>query len=582
MKKIHKIITMSLMGAAILTSACSDSFLEKFPESNYTGDSFYSSDEAVLKAGEPLYNRAWFNFNRRAMMGLGSFRANDAWNPYASAEFARFQTTALTPEVVQAWSSLFTVVTMSNSILHDVGQNAGPAVSEAVKNQAMGEAYLMRGASYFYMLRIWGPTILFENNDETVLNPMRPLNPEEDVLKFVIRDFRKAAELLPERGSDGRASRYAAKALLAKALLARSGWNKGGTRDAADLSECIALCEDVIDNSGARLIDYEDLFKYQHNDNEETLLAMKWASPITGNWGERNALLSDLSFSDVCDVNCWGNDLCASVDMLELYNQEPKELNKRLKATFFTEDVHYDYIKSASGGFTYEKKWAQVKKGVVGSKEDVNGELAAQASPLNTYIIRLADVHLIHAEAALGNNEKLSSGRGLESFNAVRQRAGLDPKTEITFEDIIRERRVEFCMEYCNWFDMLTWYRWKPEYMLDYFNNKQHRGIFFNSGNIEKFEDMEKNGIFRYTFSSAWNEDGHYWSDALYDENDEIILLTKEEGYVFDVKAIMEGNGEKRIEINESNVFLPYPEADVLQNPYLKEAPQPYDFGDDE
>jgi hypothetical protein len=35
------------------------------------------------------------------------------------------------------------------------------------------------------------------------------------------------------------------------------------------------------------------------------------------------------------------------------------------------------------------------------------------------------------------------------------------------------------------------------------------------------------------------------------------------------------------ITLNESNVFMPYPESDVIQNHYLKEAPQPYNFGEE-
>lgn len=140
-------------------------------------------------------------------------------------------------------------------------------------------------------------------------------------------------------------------------MLAHSGWNNGGTRRQEELSECISLCQDVIANSGATLLeDFEQLFMPQYNDNEETLLAMRWASPITGGWGELNALVSDLSFSDVCDVNCWGNDMHGSIDMMDLFNEEPGD-SMRLRATFFTEDRHYDYIKSAHGGYTYDKKW---------------------------------------------------------------------------------------------------------------------------------------------------------------------------------------------------------------------------------
>lgn len=557
-----KIFSLSgLLGLSMLSVGCSDDFLEIYPESNYTGESFYSSDEAVLKAGEPLYNRAWFNFNRRAILGIGSYRANDAWNPYATAEFARFQTTALTPELIQAWSSLHLAVTMSNSIIKDLTNNCDSKVSAEAKNRVLGEAFLTRGTAYFYMVRTWGPCILFEDNDNVVISPLRPLNPEEDVLKFIIRDFRRAAELLPETGSNGRVSKYAAEAMLAKALLAHSGWNKG-SRDEAELAECIALCEDVIDNSGASLMDdFHQLFRYQNNNNSESLYAMQWADPLVKAWGTYNCLLSDLSFGDVCDVSCWGSNLQPSPDMIEYFNQGAFGV-ERWGATFFTEDFYYPYIKSQHGGYTYNKKWCQLKKGVVGCKEDNDGKLASMASPLNTYILRLADVYLTHAEACLGNKSSLTGGRGLESFNAIRTRAGVPEFESIDFWTIVRERRMEFCMEYCNWFDMVSWYRWKPQEMLSFFNEEQHRGYEIKNNGVERINRGDGSFKLNYLFANhnIWrlNADGTDnpdWSVDGYRPHD--IILT------------------------EANIFMPYPEADVLQNPYLSKAPEPYDFGDD-
>ena len=61
--------------------------------------------------------------------------------------------------------------------------------------------------------------------------------------------------------------------MLAKVYLARSGW-KGGTRDNADLEKAKELAADVINNSGISLYEnYEDLFKYKHNNNPESLIA---------------------------------------------------------------------------------------------------------------------------------------------------------------------------------------------------------------------------------------------------------------------------------------------------------------------
>ncbi len=77
------------------------------------------------------------------------------------------------------------------------------------------------------------------------------------------------------------------------------------------------------------------------------------------------------------------------------------------KATWFSPNCYYSYIKKADGGYTYKHNWMQCKKGVLGTKNDVEpAALAQMASPLNTYIQRLADVYLMKAEAILGNNRE--------------------------------------------------------------------------------------------------------------------------------------------------------------------------------
>lgn len=568
--KIFNILPLTCwLSLYFITTGCSDDFLNIYPEGSYTSESFYTSNNAVLKAGEPLYNRAWFSFNRRAILGIGSYRANDGWNPYASAEFARFQTTSLTPELMEAWSSLYLTVTMSNSIIHDLTKYCGKEVTESVKNQVLGEAYLMRGTAYFYMVRIWGPVILFEDNEEAILTPKRPLNPEDDVFKFLIRDFRKAIKLLPITSSNGRVSKYAAEGMLAKALLAHSGWNNNGMRNQKELDECIALCEDIIDNSGASLMeDYAELFRYQNNNNSETLFAMQWADPLTGGWATKNALLSDLSFSEVCDVNCWGNNLQASVDMIEYFNAGVVG-EERWYATFFTEKVYYPYIKSQHGGYTYNKKWLQLKKGVVGSKEDNDGRIASQASPLNTYILRLADIYLTHAEACLGNKTELTEGRGLESFNIVRKRAGVPTFPSINFWQIVRERRIEFCFEYCNWFDFVSWYRYKPEDMLRYFNEEQNRGYEIKNNDVERINNPDGSlSKLNYTIAN-------------YTINGEEVWRYNDDGTDnpnFNIREFQPLN----IILTDENIFMPYPEADVLQNPYLSQEPEPYNFNKNE
>lgn len=591
MKTKHILMASALAATALMTTSCGSDFLDKTPSGNYTAPTFYSSDAAVRKGVEPLFNKAWFNFNRRALIGMGSFRANDGWNPYVNAEFANFKVTALTEELGLAWSALYNVVTMSNATLANLEEYCTNGVTPSVKQAAEGECYLMRGWAYFYLLRGWGDNILFEDNNKLVQTPIQPLNTEADVLKFIVRDFRKAAELLPETGTDHHPSKYAAKAALAKALLAQSGWEEGSTtdhqRNETTLKEVKKLCDEVINSGQYSLMNnYEDLFKAQNNDNSETVLAMRWASPNSGEWGAMNATYSDLAFPEVTDVNVWGGNLTPSCDMLDYYNEDPADSIRR-KATWFSPNSYYSYIKKADGGYTYKHNWMQCKKGVLGTKNDVEpAALAQMASPLNTYIQRLADVYLMKAEAILGNNESTSDPEALAAFDAVHNRARVEAvhPTSITLMDLIRERRIEFCMEYFNWWDMVTWYRWKPQTMLNFFNHQQHRAFEIRENSLYR----NSNGTFSYRVippgTGTWyitDEEGHvYWNDKLAESENDNTAIKVDGGYTYNVNELVSKyvTGYKAVVLNENNIFMPYPESDVIQNKYLSMPAQPYDF----
>lgn len=530
--KANIIKTVLLLSIVGLVSACKDDFLDRSPKGSYTDADFYTSSEALKAATAPLYTRAWFDYSRSAL-SIGSCRANDCYGQWFLPEYTLFTITSLSSEVSSAWQAFYSVVTMSNETMAAI-QAKAKDVSEEEKLQAIAECHLMRGIAYFYLLRTWGPVILFEDNNVVVKNPVQPRHKEEDVFKFIIRDLTFASEHLPAVADKGRATRWGAMGMLAKVYLSRSGWNKGGARDQEDLDMAIKYADAVCSQSGLKLYKYEDLFKYRHNNNEESLIAMQWV-PL-GDWYTCNTLLSDLAFStDVTGgVNCW-SCLNGTVDMLSQYERG----DKRLAPTYFTQGSTYPYICIKDGGYTYTGTNSPIKKGVPGGPDDDNdGNVKVMNSPLNTYILRLADVYLTYAEAALGNNETLTSGAGLEYYNAIRTRAGLTPKESVTFDDIIRERRVEFAMEYTNWYDMVSWYRYKPEKMLKYFND-QKRG---------------------YTTGSITKDD--YGNLVIGSDSDPVTPPNTP------------------VTVTADNIFLPYPEKDILQNPLLREEPVSYDFKD--
>ncbi len=556
MKLKHYISGAIACVALFLCGGCSDSFLDRTPDGEYTESNFYDSDEAVYASTAPLYNRAWFDYNNRGATVLGSARANDVYSPYNWPAYVLFTVTALDSELSDIWKGMFSVVTMANATIDNINSKCTSNVSEKAKNHGIAEARLMRGWAYYLALHVWGPVVLFEHNQSLVDNPMRPLNYEEDVFKFIINDLNYAAENLPETPYEvGRATCWSAKAMLSKVYLSRSGWDKG-ERDAADLEQSKKYALDVIQNSGSTLMeDYHDLFKYRHNNNKESLLQLQWYKTAAMEWYVCNTNLSDLCGDSkmIGGVMCW-SALQASADMLMQYKyrtsngQEKWEVIRR-DATFCTPGVHYDYLNIADGGYTYEGESTIIKKGVPGGPDDDNdGYVATMCSPLNTYVIRLADVYLTYAEACMGNQASYS-GEGIEYFNMVRKRAGIEPLNSITFDDLVRERRVEFAMEMNNWYGLMSWYHWKPDYILNYLNN-QYRGHTYNGVIVGENNEL------------SFKCDEHDWETYVETPCGKIV-----EPSVIPV-------------ITALNINLPYPEADVIQNPYLKEEPQHYNFNE--
>jgi hypothetical protein len=184
-------------------------------------------------------------------------------------------------------------------------------------------------------------------------------------------------------------------------------------------------------------------------------------------------------------------------------------------------------------GNGYGSDHAYVKKYVIGSPADNGGLGAQQDENLSTYIFRLADVYLIYADAILGNNSSTSDPEALKYYNAVRQRAGIQPKTSITYMDLLWERKVEFAFEGHAWYDWKTWYYFDPANALAWFSS-QDRGnynISYNSGS---------------PFLTLFGSDGY--------------------------------PGSVSYPITTSTADLPYPEAELLVAPILQQAPVPFDF----
>ncbi|KIO51593.1 RagB/SusD family nutrient uptake outer membrane protein [Flavobacterium hibernum] len=527
----HRVLMITL---PLIWVSCSD-FLENEPEDRITKENFYKTESDFQAATGPLYNKVWFDFNDKFYYGLGDGRAANLYAPFSDYvyPFTDLTETGLTGPLVSAWASLYNVVQQSNNVIIGITDSQ---VSATVKNKYIAEARFMRGTAYWYLASLWGDVIISTDPRELVKNPIVNKNPLKDVYEFAMRDLEYAAKYLPETvGQSGRLTKYSAFGMLSRVYLSYSGISanpNSGTRNQEYLDLAKKAAEKVITAGPYKLMDnYADLFKIDNNNNSESMFALQWVP--NGDYGVNNTQQAYFAIgSDVTgDDAAWGYWTRASYNILQEYESK----DARRKATWMADDDFYPEINKSNGGYTvdHSKDFLTVKKGVVGSTKD-NPKTTRMNSGLNTYMLRLGEVYLNYAEAALGNNATTADAGAVTAINALRLRAGLGTKATLTYADIIHERRVELCMEGQYWYDLVRRSYYKQQEVINYVT-AQNRGVI---------------------------------TPILYDSATNAVSVDASKS-----------TSPRAIGVIDATIFtLPYPESELVQNPLLRENPVPYEF----
>ena len=553
---------MGLLLPFLFIIGCKKDFLEKPPTDSIVDASFYKTDDQVLAGTGLLYSKVWFDYNDKASYNLGDFRAGTAFSAWNDRGNVLFNTTGITPENGSSWRSFFIVVGQSNLAIANINKYAGAGVTPVVKKVAIAEARFMRALAYRFLVMNWGPVPIIENNLTLLSDTTIARNTVPSVWKFITKEMRAAAADLPEIAlKPGRLSKYSAEGMLARFYLTRAGVeaNGSGPRNQMFLDSAKYFADDVIKHSGASLLkNYADLFLYPYNNNPESLFALQWVySP--GAWGTQNSTPAYLAYSpDIANGDGWGGDKSATWWMMSMYDGftnyadtmlKGRTLDQRLKATFMLPGARYPEITqtipvtpstpTGKQKLIYplnngDNGFLAIKKYVIGKAEDVGGKAAQQYYGNDTYMMRLAEMYLIYAEAALGNNALTDDATALAYFNQVHMRAGLPQfQTSLTADVIFKERFVEFAIEGMAWYDLVS---------LHYYNaakaysilNSQDRGIFYTVPDV--FPDP-----------NSWTIKKTPWATT-----------------------------DRTIKANSGNFLLPIPTAELSQAPNLLKAPVDY------
>lgn len=463
--KNYKIVFILALAAGL--NSCQEDFLEIPPKDTYGLEGFYTTNEKVANATNNLYCRVWFNFHTKAFNAIGDMAAGNTFT--YSSDYLPFRTLeyqSSDPVISDSWRSCFGTVANANTLINGLQANVGPNVSQEVVNNTLGECHFMRALAYFYLVRLWGNVPIIEDAADFTSNPNNVRsNRQEDVYTFIKNDLLTAISLLKEkvRGvnytDNAHVSKGSARALLAKVYLYQK-----------DYVNARAMAEAVINSGEFKLYGgpqlptktFGDLFLVNNNNNEESIMAWQWTTGnyFVGNYDNTQFALTELS------QNSYGGVVAPSQDLIEnafvpgdLRRKEtfmlPGDVYPNLTYAISATETALGYT-TPTGGLA-QNSGAALKKYVVGRFNlPVTGQFDPdnKGFPQNTYIMRYADVLLIHTEAILAGGASTTDAAALNSFNQVRARAGIPSLTSITADDIFKERRSEFAIESEYWYDL--------------------------------------------------------------------------------------------------------------------------------
>ncbi|MGV3639403.1 MAG: RagB/SusD family nutrient uptake outer membrane protein [Adhaeribacter sp.] len=596
LKMVHKYIFAGALVTLTMLAGCKEEFLERPPLDTLTTAAFYKSDAQVLASTAPLYNVVWKSYHDQASFHLGDIRGGTTWYPWGTTgarENVLFRTTGVTQSSLDAYQAFYNVIGQSNMAIYNINKFAGPDVSEAAKNQAIGEARFMRATAYTYLVMNFGEVPIITNNVEEMNNADIMRNTIPSIWEFITRDYEFAAENLPLTSSEaGRITKWSAEGMLARTYLTRAGVGQSlGARDQAFLDKAKEHADRVIRMSGKQLVrPYEKLFIYPYDNNSESLFELEWAT--TNNYDAANTQTSQITpFAEIAVNNDgWGGGFGATYWMLSLYdglidrgtlhdnagNPTPADdgvapgftTDQRLKASYMLPGFVYPEIKvkrafgpnkagdalTVPDPGTADLSSAYIKKYVVGN--DMNGVPATQQRyPHNNYMLRLAEMYLIYVEATIGNAESTSDQTAIDYFNVIRNRAGLpnhvgpirmnhhysdkfNPATgEPVYKDhVFEERAKEFAMEGMTWYDLVRLHYYNPEKAYAIINN-QDRGGYVAKPN-------------RFPNPNGW-------------------AFTKTSWFA-----------DRNAVVNSGNFYLQIPSVEISQTPSLTKPAVEYTFGE--
>ena len=382
------------------------------------------------------------------------------------------------------WINYYAAIFRCNKVIQ-AEETADWGGDLTARGRIIGQARALRAILYFDLARMFGDVPLITVPTEENL----PRTAASEVYKQIFEDLKYAAANIPadafplenRENNDGRITKYAAEALLARAYLYYTGYY-GQENEGCTKQEAIDALEDIINNGGYELeAKYADLFMPACTKDASNGTNYAWDTTFKGKYYNNGDWQSDISkevilnlkFSATADYNgnADGNvfqvylgprNKCAtSVNIasgwgacsvtqkfVDTYKDDPRFCTCVWSCADagFAADVNdtYEYT-----GY-YTRKYAPMCFSD-GTRQEVGFELGEQHMNITYYqdwtVMRYADVLLMHSELT-GTNTGL---------NMVHQRSCPGESLSYSIENIRKERAIEFAFEGIHFWDLMRY-----------------------------------------------------------------------------------------------------------------------------
>lgn len=448
--KYNLIICLVLISFA----SCDDDFLDRYPLSEPSSETFWTSAKNAELWINDLYNG--LPGPSEIYLGPTEGSSDNAW-ARTNAQIGKGAHTPSSSEVRLFWD--YDYIRAGLTFLDKVEEV--PDLEVTKKNQLIGQAKFIIAFKYCELITAYRDVPLI-TDVLSIAESDLVKSTKAEVFQYLIGQLDDAINLLPETWADGDAGRItkgAALALKARVLLYNEEWEA-----AANVSK------EVMDLGIYGLhSDYSELFisAFDNQTNEVILDRQYVPGLVTQSIYSTYAFLDLGGFGSIQPTTSLANSFemidGLSIDESPLYdeNDPMADRDPRFYETFILpfqtiNGVYYDPVDGSPA------LKGQIKTNIFFRKYVNDMEKSGPASGKNWIIIRYADVLLMYAEAK--NEFSGPDGSVYDAIDEVRFRVGMPAVDRVKYDSkeslralIRNERRVEFAGEGLRYFDIIRW-----------------------------------------------------------------------------------------------------------------------------